>query len=84
MELNEQFPRTSTCQLAAIFSEDPYPQGACRERRKKIKLYISDTLMIDEDFPGSSAVKNPLANAGNAGLIPGSGRFPRGGNSNQL
>ena len=40
--------------------------------------------MIDEDFPGSSAVKNPLANAGNAGLIPGSGRFPRGGNSNQL
>ena len=43
-----------------------------------------DTLMVDEGFPGSSAVKNPPANAGNAGLIPGSGRSPRGGNSNPL
>ena len=40
-ELNEQFLRTSTCQLAAIFSEGPYPQGACREREeKKKKIYI--------------------------------------------
>ena len=27
-------------------------------------------------FPGSSAVKNPSASAGDAGLIPGSGRCP--------
>ena len=27
-------------------------------------------------------VKNPPANAGDAGSIPGSGRFPREGNSN--
>jgi hypothetical protein len=27
-------------------------------------------------FPGSLVVKNPLANAGDAGLIPGSGRPP--------
>ena len=27
-------------------------------------------------------VKNPLANAGNPGLIPGSGRSPGGGNGN--
>ena len=29
-------------------------------------------------------VKNPLANAGNAGSIPGSGRSPGGGNGNPL
>ena len=38
-------------------------------------------------FPGGSVVKNPPANAedtGDAGLIPGSGRSPGGGNSNPL
>ena len=36
------------------------------------------------DFPGEVAlvVRNPPANAGDMGLIPGSGRFPRGGNGN--
>ena len=27
-------------------------------------------------FPGGSAIKNPLANAGHSGLMPGSGRSP--------
>ena len=36
------------------------------------------------DFPSASAVKNPPANAGDAGLIPGSGRFPGGGNGNSF
>ena len=31
--------------------------------------------MVDLGFPGGSAVKNPPANAGEAGSIPGSGRF---------
>ena len=35
-------------------------------------------------FPGGSAVKNLPANAGDVVLIPGSGRFPRGGNDNPL
>ena len=35
-------------------------------------------------FPGSSLVKNPSANAGEAGLIPASGRLPGGGNGNPL
>ena len=30
-------------------------------------------------FPGSAVVKNLSANAGDAGSIPGSGRFPREG-----
>ena len=38
-------------------------------------------------FPGGVVVKNPPANAGDAGvtgLIPGSGRLPGGGNGNTL
>ena len=33
-------------------------------------------------FPGGSVVKNPPANAGDAGSIPGSGRSPGEGNGN--
>ena len=43
VEFNEQLLRPSTCQLAAIFLEGPYLQGACRERGKKKKhtyIYI--------------------------------------------
>ena len=32
------------------------------------------------DFPGGSVVKNLLANVGDAGSIPGSGRSPGNGN----
>ena len=35
-------------------------------------------------FSGGSLVKNPSANAGDAGSIPGSGRSPREGNGNPL
>jgi len=35
-------------------------------------------------FPGGSAVKNPPANAGDVGSIPGSGRSPGEGNGNPL
>ena len=35
-------------------------------------------------FPGGSVVKNPPANAGDAGLIPGSGRSPGELNGNPL
>ena len=35
-------------------------------------------------FPGGSVVKNSQANSGNAGLIPGSGRFHGEGNGNPL
>ena len=35
-------------------------------------------------FPGDSVVKNPLANAGDAGSIPGSGKSPGEGNGNPL
>ena len=35
-------------------------------------------------FPGGSEVKNPPVKAGDAGLIPQSGRSPGGGNGNLL
>ena len=35
-------------------------------------------------FPGGSVVKNPPANAGDMGLIPGLGRSPGVGNGNPL
>ena len=38
----------------------------------------------DWGFPGGSMVKNPPANAGDSGSIPGSGRSPREGNGNPL
>ena len=35
-------------------------------------------------FPGGLVIKNPPANAGDMGLIPGSGRSPREGNGKPL
>ena len=43
--------------------------------------------MCNTGFPGCSVMKNLPANAGDAGdagLIPGSRRFPGGGNGNSL
>ena len=41
-------------------------------------------LYSSRGFPGGTAVKNPPANAGDSGSIPGSGRCPGGGNGNPL
>ena len=35
-------------------------------------------------FPGGSVGKESVCNAGNAGLIPGLGRFPGGGHGDPL
>jgi len=35
-------------------------------------------------FPSGSVVKNPLVDGGDAGLIPGLGRSPGGGNGNPI
>ena len=40
--------------------------------------------MNKRSFPGGSVVKNPPANTGDAGLIPGPRRSPRGRNGNPL
>ena len=50
---------------------------------KKILLFHV-ILSKQRDFPRGSVVKNPPADAENAGLMPGSGRFPGEGNGNPL
>ena len=50
----------------------------------KMKLLVTLEWMDNISFPGGWGVKNPLANAGDVSLIPGSGRCPGGGNGNQL
>ena len=49
---------------------------------KGIYTHIYACIYIFMGFPGGSAVKNLPANAGDTGLIPGSGRSPGVGNSN--
>ena len=46
-------------------------------------VYLAPVAYPYQGFPGGSAVKNPSADAGEAGSIPGSGRSPREGNGNQ-
>ena len=48
-----------------------------------INSFYNDGFGLDL-FPGGSVVKNPLANAEAAGLIPESGRSPGGRNGNPL
>ena len=48
------------------------------------KLIFTTILFGAVGFPGGSMVKNPSANAGNVGLIPGLGRSPGEGNGNPL
>ena len=47
-------------------------------------MFIISLYTYSQGFPGSSMVKNLLANAGVAGSIPGWGRSPGGGNDNPL
>ena len=47
-------------------------------------LFVFTWVQSFTGFPDGSAGKNPPANAGEAGLIPGLGRSPGGGNGNPL
>ena len=41
-------------------------------------------MLVFWSFPAASVIKNPPANTGDIGLIPGSGRPPGEGNGNPL
>ena len=45
---------------------------------------VDITVGLFRGFSGGSTVKNPPANAGDVGLIPGLGRAPGGGKGNPL
>jgi len=47
-------------------------------------MNVDSHAVKSQGFPGGSVVKNPPVNAGDAGSIPGSGRYPGGGNGNPL
>ena len=47
-------------------------------------FFKAGTCPSKRDFPGGSKVKNPPANTGDLGLIPGPGRSPEEGNGNPL
>ena len=49
-----------------------------------INAYTYINVSVSNGFPGGSVVKNPPANAGDLGLIPGLGRSPGDGNANTL
>ena len=57
------------------------------EHRKKgirVLKFICTSVSMLLGFPGGSVVQNSPANAGDKGLIPGSGRSPGEGNGNPL
>ena len=54
----------------------------CKKRKGKSDFNVM--VPPKGDFPGGSVVKNPPANPGDAGSIPGSGRSPGVGNGNPL
>ena len=56
------------------------------KERLQLKRIQQAYLFLNQDlgFSGVSVVKNPPANAGDADLIPGSGRSPGEGNGNPL
>ena len=49
-----------------------------------LTYFKKNWIIVNLGFPGDSAVKNPLCQAGDAGLIPGLGRPSGEGNGNPL
>ena len=68
--------------ISAIYCWFSLSLSECKKRKEKSDLNIM--VPPEGDFSGGSVVKNPLANAGDAGSIPGSGRSPGEGNGNPL
>ena len=54
------------------------------EQQQQFYIELFEPLVIHLGLRGGSVVKNPPANAGDAGSIPGSGRSPREGNGTPL
>ena len=45
------------------------------DKKKKLEVFPLTSEIIQEGFPGDAVDKNPPANAGDSGSIPGPGRF---------
>ena len=66
---NNQYPWLTVCGWRGELTAPP-----------GIFVWVAAWLVLS--FPDDSAVKNPPANAGDTGSIPGLGRSPGGGNGN--
>ena len=64
-----RIPGTGGAWWAAIY-------GVAQSQTRLKRLSSSSSNRLNPGFPGDSVVKNPPANVGDTGLIPGSGRFP--------
>ena len=68
-----------TCPCYSLNLSQPLLTPICPQN-----LIFKTILFGAVGFPGGSMVKNPSANAGDVGLIPGLGRSPGEGNDNPL
>ena len=77
------YPFSSFLQEENDHAIPKHAQSFGEKKKKRTKQWGK----LTTGFPGGGVVKNPPANAGDAGdmdLIPGSGRSPGGGNGNAL
>ena len=82
-----EFPSSETRQALGLTSlQTPGPSERETPGSPRLAASIQRVLVV-WGFPGSTVVKNLSTNAGDTrdqGLIPGSGRSPRGGHGNPL
>ena len=69
-------PTVTTAGFITYYSLTCKPGGTAKKKQKKVECI--------QLFPWWLMVKNPPASVGNMSSIPGSGRFPGGGNGNHL
>ena len=79
-----KFLNFSVPQLFHLLNDDTHPRVIMRFKKVKLRMGFGAQHLLNRGFPGVSVVKNPPANAGDAGLIPRSGRSPGEGNGNPL
>ena len=74
--LNEEFQRLARRDKKSFFSDQ------CKEIEENNRM--GETRDLFKNFPNGSEVKVSACNAGDRGLIPGSGRSPGEGDGNPL
>ena len=85
-----KFVNAACLRQACAFSIGEPLTRKLQEERSMWDIRVAGLLVLGaaahpcHGFPGSSVKKNPLANAGDTGLIPGPGRSPREGSCNPL
>ena len=77
-----KFHNFSVPQLFHLLNDGKHPRVVMTFKQVKLRTGFGAQHLLNWGFPGVSMVKHPPANAGDARLIPGSGRSPGEGNGN--